>query len=87
MEKADGLSRRPDQQEGVKKDNKDQMLIKLGWIKKTEILVEEDNLRGRIKRAQKEDKKVNNKRRSSNKERMYICAKREAKGKSNLTTL
>ena len=71
----------------MKKDNKDQMLIKLGWIKKTEILVEEDNLRGRIKRAQKEDKKVNNKRRSSNKERMYICAKREAKGKSNLTTL
>ena len=28
MEKADGLSRRPDWQEGVKKDNKDQKLIK-----------------------------------------------------------
>jgi len=29
MEKANGLSRRPDWQEGVKKDNEDQTLIKL----------------------------------------------------------
>jgi len=28
MEKADGLSRRPDWQKGVEKDNKDQKLIK-----------------------------------------------------------
>jgi len=45
IEKANGLSRRPDWQEGVEKDNKDQMLIKPGWIKRIEILVEENDLR------------------------------------------
>jgi len=29
----------------VEKDNKDQMLIKPGWIKRIEILVEENDLR------------------------------------------
>ena len=33
MGKADGLSRRPDWQEGVERDNKDQKLIKLEWIR------------------------------------------------------
>jgi len=45
IEKANGLSRRPDWQEGVEKDNKNQMLIKPGWIKRIEILVEENDLR------------------------------------------
>jgi len=58
MGKADGLSRRPDWQKGVEKDNENQMLIKPEWIKRTEILVEEDDLRGRIKRAQEGNKKV-----------------------------
>jgi len=34
------------------------MLIKPGWIKKTETLVEEDNLREKIRKVQKKDKKV-----------------------------
>ena len=34
------------------------MLIKPGQIKKTETLVEEDNLREKIKKVQKKDKKV-----------------------------
>ena len=32
------------------------MLIKPGWVKRAEILVEEEDLRERIKRAQKGDK-------------------------------
>jgi len=51
MGKADGLSRRPDWQEGVERDNKDQTLIKPEWVRATETLVEEGNLRERIKKA------------------------------------
>jgi len=58
MGKADGLSRRPDWQEGVEKDNEDQKLIKPEWIRKAEMLIEERNLKERIKKAQKGDKKV-----------------------------
>ena len=57
MGKADRLSRRPDGQEGVERDNEDQMLIKPEWIRGVETLVEEGNLKERIKRAQKGDKK------------------------------
>jgi len=57
MGKADRLSRRPDGQEGVERDNEDQTLIKPEWIRGVEILVEEGNLKERIKRAQKGDKK------------------------------
>ena len=58
MEKADGLSRRPDWQKGVEKDNKDQKLIKPEQIRGTETIIEEENLKERIKRAQEEDEKV-----------------------------
>jgi len=51
MEKADGLSRRPDWQKGVEKDNEDQKLIKLEWIKGAEMIIEEENLKERIKKA------------------------------------
>jgi len=51
MGKADGLSRRPDWQEGVEKDNEDQILIKPEWIRGAKTLVKEGNLRERIKRA------------------------------------
>ena len=54
----DGLSRRPDWQEGVEKDNKDQKLIKPEWIRRAETLVEKGDLKERIKRAQEGDKKV-----------------------------
>ena len=58
MGKADRLSRRPDWQKGVEKDNKDQTLIKLGWVRGAEILVEEGNLREKIKKVQEEDERV-----------------------------
>ena len=51
MEKADGLSRRPDWQEEVERDNENQKLIKPEWIRGVEMLMEEENLRERIKRA------------------------------------
>jgi len=51
IEKADKLSRRPDWQEGVERDNKDQKLIKPEWVREAEILVEEGDLKERIKRA------------------------------------
>jgi len=58
MGKADGLSRRPDWQKGMERDNKDWTLIKPKWIREVETLVEEKNLKERIKRAQEEDKKA-----------------------------
>jgi len=58
MGKADGLSRRPDWQEGVKRDNKDQKLIKPEWIRGIEILIEKENLRERIRKAQEGDEKI-----------------------------
>ena len=51
MGKADGLSRRLNWQEGVERDNEDKTLIKPKWIRGVEMLVEEENLRNRIKRA------------------------------------
>ena len=58
MGKADRLSRRPNWQEGVEKDNKDQKLIKLEWIRGAKTMVEEENLKERIKRVQERDEKV-----------------------------
>ena len=58
MGKADGLSKRPDWQEGVEKDNKDRTLIKPEWVRGVETIVEEENLRERIKTAQKGDERV-----------------------------
>jgi len=51
MGKADGLSRRLNWQEGVERDNENKTLIKPKWIRGVEMLVEEENLRNRIKRA------------------------------------
>ena len=58
MEKADRLSKRLDWQEGVENNNEDQTLIKPEWIKRTEILVEENNLRNKIRKVQKGDERV-----------------------------
>jgi len=58
MGKTDGLSRRPDWQEGVERDNKDQKLIKLEWIRRVEMLMEKENLRERIRKAQEGDEKI-----------------------------
>jgi len=58
MGKADRLSRRLDWQEGVEKNNKDQKLIKPEWIRGAETMIEEGNLKEKIKRAQEGDEKV-----------------------------
>jgi len=58
MGKADGLSRRPDWQEGVERDNEDQKLIKPEWIRGVETLIKEENLRERIRKAQEGDGKI-----------------------------
>jgi len=58
MEKANGLSRRPDWQEGVERDNEDQKLIKPEWIRGVETLIKEENLRERIRKAQEGDEKI-----------------------------
>ena len=42
----------------MEKDNEDQKLIKPEWIREAEMLIEERNLKERIKKAQKGDKKV-----------------------------
>ena len=58
MGKADGLSRRLDWQEGVERDNKDQKLIKPEWIRGAETIMQEEDLRERIKKAQEGDEKI-----------------------------
>jgi len=42
----------------VKKDNENQKLIKPEWIRGVEMIIEEGNLKERIRRAQERDKKV-----------------------------
>jgi len=58
MGKTDGLSRRPDWQEGVERDNEDRTLIKPDWIRGVETMVEEGNLKERIKKAQEGNERV-----------------------------
>jgi len=58
MGKADGLSRRPDWQEGVEKNNEDQKLIKPEWIRGAKTMIEKRNLKKRIKRAQEGDERI-----------------------------
>jgi len=56
--KADGLSRRPNWQEGVEKDNEDKKLIKPEWIRGAETMVEKEDLKEKIKKAQEGDERV-----------------------------
>ena len=56
--KANGLSQRVDWQKEVEKNNKDRILIKLEQVREVEILVKDRNLRERIKKIQKGNKKV-----------------------------
>ena len=58
MGKADRLSRRPNWQEGVEKDNEDQKLIKPEWIKGAKTMIEEGDLKERIKRVQEGDERI-----------------------------
>jgi len=58
MGKADGLSRRPDWQEGVERDNEDRTLIRPEWVRGVETGIGEGDLRERIKKAQEGDERV-----------------------------
>jgi len=42
----------------MEKDNKDQKLIKPEWIKEVEMIIEEENLKERIKRVQEENERI-----------------------------
>ena len=58
MGKADGLNRRPDWQDGVERDNENQKLVKLEWIRKAKTIIEKKNLKERIRKAQEGNEKV-----------------------------
>jgi len=54
MEKADGLSRQPDWQEGVEKENEDRMLVKKEWLETRaveEIVIEGVDILDRIRKS------------------------------------
>ena len=63
MGKADSLSRRPDWEVGVKKDNKNEMLVKPEWLKVrrtkvVEIIVDRIDLLEKVKESRIRDDKV-----------------------------
>ena len=61
MEKADGLSRRPDWKVGVDKDNENHIIIKDNWLHKLEeVIIEEPEVEiiEKIKKARGKDKEV-----------------------------
>jgi len=56
MGKVDSLSSQPNWQVGIDRDNEDRVLVKRKWLRRAEeTLVEEDNLRDRIREAQEKD--------------------------------
>ena len=63
MSKADGLSRRPDWEIGVEKDNKEQMLVKKEWlevkrIRITEVVIEGVDLLDKVRKCKAKDDEV-----------------------------
>jgi len=63
MEKADSLSRRPDWKIEVKKNNKNEMLVKPKWLEarrteKVEIIVEGVNLLEKVRQSKVKDDEV-----------------------------
>jgi len=63
MGKADSLSRRPDWEVGVERDNKDETLVKKEWLKnrrteKVEVIVKEVDLLEKIRQSRVRDDKV-----------------------------
>ena len=60
MEKVDGLSRRPDWEVGVEKDNEEQMLVKKEWlemkrIRITEVVIEGVDLLDKVRKCEAKD--------------------------------
>ena len=63
MEKADSLSRRPDWEVGVERDNEDEMLVKPKWLEvrrteRVEIIVEGVDLLEKVRKSKVKDDKV-----------------------------
>ena len=63
MGKADGLSRRPDWEVGIEKDNEEQMLVKKEWlevkkIRVTEVVIEEVDLLEKVRKCKAKDNEV-----------------------------
>ena len=63
MGKADGLSRRPDWEVGVEKDNEEQMLVKKEWlearrIRVTEVIIEGVDLLDKVQKCEARDDEV-----------------------------
>jgi len=63
MGKADGLSRRPDWEDGVERDNKEQMLVKREWLEARaaevfEVVIDGVNILDRIRKSEVKDDEV-----------------------------
>jgi len=63
IRKVDSLSRRPDWEVGVERDNEDKMLIKSEWLevrktKKVEVIVEEIDLLEKVRKSKVKDNEV-----------------------------
>jgi len=63
MGKADGLSRRPDWEVGIEKDNEEQMLVKKEWLKekrgrKAEVIIEGVDLLDKVRKCETKDNEV-----------------------------
>ena len=63
MKKADSLSRRPDWEIGVERDNEDETLVKLEWLevrktKKVKVIVEGMDLLKKVKQLKVKDDKI-----------------------------
>ena len=63
MGKADGLSRRPDWEMGIERDNKEQTLVKREWLEAraaqvTEVVIEGADILDRIKKSKTRDNEV-----------------------------
>ena len=63
MRKTDSLSRRPDWEIGVERDNEDEMLVKKEWLEnrrteKVEVIVEEVDLLEKIRQSRVRDDEV-----------------------------
>jgi len=63
IRKVDSLSRRPDWEVGVERDNEDKMLVKSEWLEvrkteKVEVIVEEIDLLEKIRKSKVKDNEV-----------------------------
>jgi len=63
MEKADSLSRRPDWEVGVERDNEDETLVKLKWLEarrteRIEVIVEGVDLLEKVRKSKVKDNEV-----------------------------